>query len=48
MRVGALDGRHREAGRRAWARITAALAPGGQVFVNGRAVERPDTSAGPT
>jgi cyclopropane fatty-acyl-phospholipid synthase-like methyltransferase len=35
-RVGALDGRDPEAGRRAWARIAAALAPGGQVFVDGR------------
>lgn len=36
VRVGALDGRHPEAGRRAWARIAAALAPGGRVFVDGR------------
>lgn len=38
VRVGALDGRHPVAGRRAWARITAALAPGGRVFVDGREV----------
>jgi cyclopropane fatty-acyl-phospholipid synthase-like methyltransferase len=41
VRVGALDGRHPEAGRRAWARITAALAPGGRVVVDGRAVTSP-------
>jgi cyclopropane fatty-acyl-phospholipid synthase-like methyltransferase len=41
VRVGALDGRHPEAGRRAWARITAALAPGGRVFVDGREVATP-------
>jgi cyclopropane fatty-acyl-phospholipid synthase-like methyltransferase len=35
VRVGALDGRHPEAGRRAMARIRAALAPGGRVFVDG-------------
>lgn len=38
VRVGALDGRHPQAGARAWPRIRAALAPGGQVFVDG--VER--------
>lgn len=38
VRVGALDGRHPAAGRAAWARITAALAPGGRVFVDGREV----------
>jgi SAM-dependent methyltransferase len=41
VRVGALDGRHPEAGRRAWARITAALAPGGRVFIDGREVAMP-------
>jgi SAM-dependent methyltransferase len=41
VRVGALDGRHPEAGRRAWARIAAALAPGGRVFVDGREVGAP-------
>ena len=41
VRVGALDGRHPDAGRRAWARITAALAPGGRVVVDGREVRPP-------
>ncbi|XRQ14538.1 SAM-dependent methyltransferase [Actinomadura welshii] len=35
IRVGALDGRHPEAGRKALARIAAALAPGGRVFIDG-------------
>lgn len=35
FRVGALDGRHPEAGRAARARIAAALAPGGRVFLDG-------------
>jgi cyclopropane fatty-acyl-phospholipid synthase-like methyltransferase len=35
IRVGALDGRHPEAGRRAMASIRAALAPGGRVLVDG-------------
>ena len=35
VRVGALDGRHPEAGARAWPRLRAALAPGGQVFIDG-------------
>ncbi|MFD8554082.1 methyltransferase domain-containing protein, partial [Streptomyces fradiae] len=35
FRVGALDGRHPEAGRLALARVAAALAPGGRVFVDG-------------
>ena len=35
VRVGALDGRHPEAGRRAVPRIAAVLAPGGRVFVDG-------------
>ncbi|MET9423294.1 methyltransferase domain-containing protein [Streptomyces sp. NPDC006540] len=35
FRVGALDGRHPEAGRRAMARIAAALTPTGQVFIDG-------------
>lgn len=39
VRVGALDGRHPAAGRRAWPRIVAALAPGGRVFVDGAEVD---------
>jgi cyclopropane fatty-acyl-phospholipid synthase-like methyltransferase len=35
VRVGALDGRHPEAGSRAMVRVRAALAPGGRVFVDG-------------
>jgi SAM-dependent methyltransferase len=35
LRVGALDGRHPEAGRKAMARIAAALAPGGRLFLDG-------------
>ncbi|MDX8446846.1 class I SAM-dependent methyltransferase [Mesorhizobium captivum] len=35
MRVGALDGRHPEAGRAALARIKAALKPGGRLFIDG-------------
>jgi len=35
VRVGALDGRHPEAGRRALERIAEALAPGGRLFVDG-------------
>jgi SAM-dependent methyltransferase len=35
VRVGALDGRHPDAGRLAVARIRAALAPSGRVFVDG-------------
>ncbi|GAA0560689.1 SAM-dependent methyltransferase [Actinomadura livida] len=35
VRVGALDGRHPEAGRKAIARIAAALAPGGRLFIDG-------------
>ncbi|TDC61761.1 class I SAM-dependent methyltransferase [Actinomadura sp. GC306] len=35
IRVGALDGRHPEAGREALARIAAVLAPGGRVFIDG-------------
>lgn len=35
VRVGALDGRHPEAGRRALERIAAALTPGGRLFVDG-------------
>jgi|SRR6266545_4220600 len=35
IRVGALDGRHPEAGRRALQRIAAALAPGGRLFIDG-------------
>jgi hypothetical protein len=33
--VGALDGRHPQAGRQAMERIKNALAPGGRVFVDG-------------
>jgi SAM-dependent methyltransferase len=35
VRVGALDGRHPEAGRRAKQRIAAALVPGGRLFIDG-------------
>lgn len=35
VRVGALDGRHPEAGRRAQQRIAAALVPNGQLFIDG-------------
>ncbi|WP_216211210.1 SAM-dependent methyltransferase [Amycolatopsis aidingensis] len=35
VRVGALDGRHPEAGKRALARIAAAMAPGGRLFIDG-------------
>ena len=35
IRVGALDGRHPEAGRLAIRRIAAALKPGGRLFVDG-------------
>jgi SAM-dependent methyltransferase len=35
IRVGALDGRHPTAGERALRRITAALAPGGRLFIDG-------------
>ncbi|WCN04162.1 SAM-dependent methyltransferase [Streptomyces sp. M92] len=35
VRVGALDGRHPEAGRRVLQRVAAALAPGGRLFVDG-------------
>jgi SAM-dependent methyltransferase len=35
VRVGALDGRHPEAGREALARIAAVLRPGGRLFVDG-------------
>ncbi|TMQ89740.1 class I SAM-dependent methyltransferase [Actinomadura soli] len=35
VRVGALDGRHPEAGREAMRRIAAVLAPGGRLFIDG-------------
>ena len=35
VRVGALDGRHPEAGQLALARIAAMLLPGGRLFVDG-------------
>ncbi|MFI0370110.1 SAM-dependent methyltransferase [Actinomadura sp. 1N219] len=35
VRVGALDGRHPEAGREAMRRIAAALAPGGRLLIDG-------------
>jgi cyclopropane fatty-acyl-phospholipid synthase-like methyltransferase len=35
VRVGALDGRHPEAGRKAMERIAAVLAPGGRFFIDG-------------
>lgn len=38
VRVGALDGRHPEAGARAWPRLVAALAPGGRIVIDGIAV----------
>lgn len=38
VRVGALDGRHPEAGRTAMRRIAAATAPGARLFVDGREV----------
>ncbi|RZQ63050.1 SAM-dependent methyltransferase [Amycolatopsis suaedae] len=41
-RVGALDGRHPDAGRKAMARIAAAMAPGGRLFVDGREVTVPE------
>ena len=41
VRVGALDGRHPAAGRKAFGRIAAALAPGGRLFVDGREVPLP-------
>jgi cyclopropane fatty-acyl-phospholipid synthase-like methyltransferase len=34
--VGALDGRHPQAGARAWPRLQAALASGGKIFIDGR------------
>lgn len=37
VRVGALDGRHPEAGRRALPRIAAALSPQGRLFIDGGA-----------
>jgi SAM-dependent methyltransferase len=40
-RVGALDGRHPAAGRKALARIAAALAPDGRLYVDGREVPLP-------
>jgi cyclopropane fatty-acyl-phospholipid synthase-like methyltransferase len=40
VRVGAFDGRHPEAGARAWPRMAAALAPGGCVVVDGVAYAR--------
>jgi len=43
VRVGALDGRHPDAGRQVIERIRAALAPGGQVFIDGgRPLRTPD------
>lgn len=35
VRVGALDGRHPDAGRRAVRCVAAALAPGGRLFIDG-------------
>ncbi|MBN9237013.1 MAG: cyclopropane fatty-acyl-phospholipid synthase-like methyltransferase [Afipia broomeae] len=40
VRVGALEGRHPEAGARAWPRLRAALARGGRIFVDGAEVPR--------
>jgi cyclopropane fatty-acyl-phospholipid synthase-like methyltransferase len=46
VRVGAFDGRHPEAGRRALARLVAATRPGARLFVDGREVAlRPGPSA---
>jgi len=49
VRVGALDGRHPEAGRRALQRIAAALTPSGRLFIDGgnplREVPLPGRSA---
>jgi cyclopropane fatty-acyl-phospholipid synthase-like methyltransferase len=42
VRVGALDGRHPDAGARAWPRLRAALAPGGRIFVDGVETAGPD------
>lgn len=42
VRVGALDGRHPEAGARAWPRLRAALAPGGRIFVDGVETKGPE------
>jgi cyclopropane fatty-acyl-phospholipid synthase-like methyltransferase len=48
VRVGALDGRHPEAGRLALRRIAAALAPDGRLFIDGgdplREIPLPDRS----
>ncbi|MHA6780470.1 methyltransferase domain-containing protein [Pseudonocardia saturnea] len=41
VRVGALDGRDPAAGSAAWARIAAALVPGGQVLIDGRPTPLP-------
>jgi hypothetical protein len=35
VRVGALDGRHPQAGAHAWPRLRATLARGGRIFVDG-------------
>jgi cyclopropane fatty-acyl-phospholipid synthase-like methyltransferase len=43
VRVGALDGRHPEAGRRAWPRLRAAIAPGGRIVVDGVEVAGEET-----
>lgn len=40
IRVGALDGRHPESGRRILPRIAAALVPGGRLFIDGGAAVR--------
>ncbi|NLG55604.1 MAG: methyltransferase domain-containing protein [Rhodococcus sp.] len=46
VRVGALDGRHPEAGKRVRTRIAAALIPGGKLFIDGgnplREIELPE------
>jgi len=35
VRIGALDGRHPEAGARVWTRLWKALAPDGRIFMDG-------------
>ncbi|GAB0106469.1 class I SAM-dependent methyltransferase [Nocardia sp. JMUB6875] len=44
VRVGALDGRHPEAGARALRRIAAVLSPSGQLFIDGHRSVLPRTS----
>ncbi len=39
VRVGALDGRHPDAGACAWPRLVAALSPAGRIFIDGAEME---------